>query len=99
MIERALLGVSFSILLLLLAMIIFSENGIKDRLLLNDHENQIIYENNRLDAENQELARKISRLKKDKNYIEHIARHELDMAAEDEVVFRVLDPAIEEKRK
>lgn len=54
-------------------------------------EQAIISENGMIDYENRMFERKIERLKSDLDYIEHIARHELGMLAEDELVFRFQD--------
>lgn len=50
-------------------------------------------ENTRLEKQNMDLYKTISRLKNDPEYIEHTARRELHMVAPDETVFKfVADP-------
>jgi len=93
--EKILFTVSFSVMILLLVLSVYSEKGIKDLLYLDIEEKRLEKENVELEKENMEIVRKIVRLKQDMGYIEHVARHELEMAAEDELVFRVRNQARE----
>ncbi|MBF0201629.1 MAG: septum formation initiator family protein [Desulfamplus sp.] len=72
-------------------LIIYGKNGYIDQQRLYSEEHLIISENMAIQEENRKLERKIERLKSDLSYIEHIARHELGMMAEDELVFRFQD--------
>ncbi|OQY00747.1 MAG: hypothetical protein B6I26_06970 [Desulfobacteraceae bacterium 4572_130] len=81
--------------ILLFFLILKSENGLMDFFDLKSEIKIIETKNNQLKEKNIELARKIERLKHDMKYIEHIARHELGMAADDELVIR---PKIEKKQ-
>ncbi|MCP4115940.1 MAG: septum formation initiator family protein [Desulfobacteraceae bacterium] len=69
-------------------MIVYSENGFNDWRGLCGEVRRIEAANLELDLANRELARTIERLKTDMGYIEHVARHELGMAADNEIVFR-----------
>ena len=69
-------------------MIVYSENGFNDWRSLCGEVRRIEAANQELDLANRELARTIARLKTDMDYIEHVARHELGMAADNEIVFR-----------
>ena len=79
----------------LLFLILKSENGLMDLLDLRSEIKIIETKNSQLREKNTDLARKIKRLKHDMKYIEHIARHELGMAAKDELIIR---PKIEKKQ-
>ncbi len=72
----------------ILFMIVYSENGFNDWRGLCQDVRRIEAANQELDLANRELARTIERLKTDMDYIEHVARHELGMAADNEIVFR-----------
>ncbi len=74
--------------ILLFFLILKSENGLMDFFDLKSEIKIIETKNTQLKEKNIELARKIERLKHDMKYIEHIARHELGMAADDELVIR-----------
>jgi len=41
-----------------------------------------------IDQENQKLETEIKSLKTDMDYIKHVAKHEHDMAEEDELIFK-----------
>ena len=76
------------VLATLVGMIIFSESGFRDWSRLREEEKQIIAENHALEVENFRFAQKIKRLKLDLGTIENVARHQLGMVGEDEIVFR-----------
>lgn len=86
--ERFFVSVSCGLMIVLLVLIFFSEKGVQDWMGFNAEKRRIERENASVERENQELSRKIERLKQDLGYIEHIARHELEMVAEGELVFR-----------
>lgn len=72
----------------ILVMIVYSDNGLTDWRSLCKDVRKLESVNQELDLANRELARTIERLKTDMGYIEHVARHELGMAADNEMVFR-----------
>ncbi len=72
----------------ILVMIVYSDNGFNDWRSLCKDVQRLEAANQELDLANRELARTIERLKTDMGYIEHVARHELGMAADNEIVFR-----------
>ena len=72
----------------ILVMIVYSDNGLTDWRSLCKDVQKLEAANQELDLANRELARTIERLKTDMGYIEHVARHELGMAADNEMVFR-----------
>ena len=76
------------VLAALVGMMIFSESGFRDWSRLREEERRIIAENHALELENLRFAQKIKRLKLDLGTIENVARHQLGMVGEDEIVFR-----------
>jgi len=88
MIQKGILSTAVFVMVFIAFMIVYSDNGIKDLFSLYREEQQIVLENKRLEARNRTLAKKVIRLKKDLDYIEHIARHRLGMAKRDELVIK-----------
>lgn len=81
---------SFAGLLLfsLLFFIIFGEYGYVDLTVLKTERDQLAEKNELLTDENISLSIEIDRLKNDPKYIENIARQELGMVAEDELILK-----------
>lgn len=78
------------ILFVLLFIIIFSHNGIVDYYHLSQTKQSGLIDNEKIVEKNLQLSRQINRLKNDKVYIEHVAKHEFGMAGVDEFVFRTI---------
>ena len=78
------------ILFVLLFFIIFSHNGIVDYYHLSQAKQSVLIENEKIEEKNLQILRQINRLKNDKVYIEHVAKHEFGMAGIDELVFRTI---------
>jgi cell division protein FtsB len=83
-----LLSVSVLLLLALLFFIIISEHGLADLRSLKKERDQLVGENEKLTRENQAISIEIDRLKHDPGYIESIARQELGMIGEDEIILK-----------
>jgi cell division protein FtsB len=83
-----LLSVSVLLLLALLFFIIISEHGLADLRSLKKERDQLVGENEKLTRENQAISIEIDRLKHDPGYIESIARRELGMIGEDEIILK-----------
>ncbi len=83
-----LLSVSVLLLLALLFFIIISEHGLADLRSLKRERDQLVGENEKLTRENQAISIEIDRLKHDPGYIESIARQELGMIGEDEIILK-----------
>ena len=76
--------------------IIFGENGYIDLRYLNAEHRVLLEKNKDIESENQRLSRSVQRLKEnDPAYIENVAKQELGMIGEDEVIFKFK----EERRK
>jgi cell division protein FtsB len=86
--EKTGVFVSFFVLLALLCLIIFSNHGVMDYRLLKEKEQTIAGQIRALDQENKTLEKEVRRLKTDLDYLKHLAKHEHDMAEEDELIFK-----------
>jgi len=91
LLQRVLFSSALVVMVVILFMIVYSENGFKDWLFLSREVERIEVANRDLDVRNREIARTIERLKNDMGYIEHLARHELGMVSDNEIVFRFKD--------
>lgn len=72
----------------LVGLILFGQNGYIDYLRLKDQNNALIMENKAGEEENLRLRRQVTRLQDDTDYIEYIARKELGMIASDEIIYK-----------
>ena len=79
---------SIFIIIVLLALIIFSKNGVLDYKSLQQKKTAVHDQIDEVDLQNQKLEREIISLKTDMSYIKHVAKHEHDMAEEDELIFK-----------
>jgi len=86
--QSVLLSISILVLTALLFFIIVSEHGLLDLRLLKQEKAKLVQENNRLTQENRAISIEIDRLKHDPAYIESIARQELGMIGENEVILK-----------
>lgn len=82
------LSIAGLLLFLLLFFIIFGEHGFIDLNILKTERNQLVEKNEQLTHENISLSIGIDRLKHDPKYIENIARQELGMVGEDELILK-----------
>ena len=85
-------GILISIAILLLAALLFfiivSEHGLADLVLLRQERGKLVEKTEQLSRENLSISIEIDRLKHDPKYIENIARKELGMIGEDEVILK-----------
>lgn len=84
----ALFLVAFGLVFLLL-MGIFGEWGLLDLIDQRKEKARLITMNARLTDENQAIKRKIHRLRHDRRYIENIARRELGVVGDSEVIIKM----------
>jgi cell division protein FtsB len=82
------LSITVVLLVSLLFFIIFGEHGFIDLNILKKERDQLVEKNEQLSRENLSLSVEIDRLKHDPKYIENIARQELGMVAEDELILK-----------
>ncbi len=80
--------ISIIFILVLLGLIVFSEKGVIDYNDLKKQENVILKQTKTIESENQKIENEINSLKTDIEYIKHVAKHEHDMAEEDELIFK-----------
>jgi cell division protein FtsB len=85
-------GILISIASLLLAALLFfiivSEHGLADLVFLRQERGKLVEKTEQLTRENLSISVEIDRLKNDPKYIENIARKELGMIGEDEVILK-----------
>jgi cell division protein FtsB len=86
--EKTGMVISLGLILVLLCLIFFSQNGILDYKSLKVKETVIQDQTRTLDLANEKLENEIQSLKTDMEYIKHVAKHEHDMAEEDELIFK-----------
>jgi cell division protein FtsB len=86
--QNILLSISVLLLLTLFFFIIVSEHGLADLRFLKKERDRLVEENNNISQENQAISVEIGRLKHDPVYIESIARQELGMIGEDEIILK-----------
>jgi cell division protein FtsB len=72
----------------LLFFIIFGEHGLIDLSSLKNERNQLSAKSEQLTVKNLSLSVEIDRLKHDPKYIESVARQELGMVGEDELILK-----------
>jgi len=78
-------------ILLLAAMFLFitvSEHGLADLIFLKKERRKLVEKSEQLTRENLSISIEIDRLKHDPEYIENVARKELGMIGEDEVILK-----------
>ncbi len=95
------IAIVFVILILIscFAIIIWGDNGLKDLNAAKQKLNDLKMQNTELQRQNIELSRRVKRLKEDPEYIENIARQELKMIGEDEIVFKFQQKKAAEAKK
>jgi len=86
--QNILLSISILLLLALFFFILVSEHGLADLRFLKKERDRLVEENKKLARENQAISVEIDRLKHDPLYIESIARQELGMIGEDEIILK-----------
>ncbi len=82
--------VSIAIILIaaLFFFIIVSEHGLVDLIFLKQEQKKMVKKSERLNQKNLSISIEIDRLKHDPEYIENVARKELGMIGEDEVILK-----------
>ncbi len=79
-------------LLIFGALTFFGEKGILHLLRLQKEVTRIKEKNLKLEEENQKLKEEVKRLRSDKRYIEEVARKELGMVKEGEIIYQFDTP-------
>jgi cell division protein FtsB len=82
------LSIAVVLLFSLLFFIIFGEHGLIDLNTFKNERNQLAEKSEQLTLKNLSLSVEIDRLKHDPKYIENVARQELGMVGEDELILK-----------
>ncbi len=69
--------------------IILGERGLHDLSKMKKERDILVEKNEKIDQENRLLYKKIVRLKDDPDFIEDVAREELGMIGEDEIIYKL----------
>jgi cell division protein FtsB len=77
-------------LLLMALLIIFGNRGLVDNYLVSKRLAQLKSQSNEITTENNALKRKILLLRNDLTYVEALARNELGMVKEGDIVYRLV---------
>ena len=86
--QRIFLSIAALSLVSLLFFIIFGEHGLIDLNTLKNERSQLAEKSEQLTNKNLTLSIEIDRLKHDPKYIENVARQELGMVGEDELILK-----------
>ncbi len=86
--EKTGLCVSFFIIIMLMFLIVFSKKGVLEYKEFKKEESRIAEQLRTVDEANLKVENEINSLKTDIEYIKHVAKHEHDMAEEDELIFK-----------
>lgn len=86
--QKIAMGCALLSLALLFMMIIWGDSGFFDLMRLKQEKEIMMEKSRSTENENVELYRTIKRLKHDPKYIENIARKELGMVGQNEVIFK-----------
>ena len=95
--QSILLSITVLLLIGLFFFIIVSEQGLADLRFLGKERDRLAEENQRITRENISIGIEIDRLKNDPEYIENIARQELGMIGEDEIILKPQNPREQKK--
>ena len=82
------LSIAVALMFSLLFFIIFGEHGFIDLTSLKTEQNRLSEENDQLNQTNLTMSVEIDRLKHDPHYIESVARQELGMVGENELILK-----------
>jgi cell division protein FtsB len=86
--QAVMLSLAVCLILSLLFFIIFSTHGLADLNLMKKERDRIRAQNQQITQENLTLGVEIDRLNKDPAYIESVARKDLGMIGQDEIVVK-----------
>jgi len=90
--QGILLSLAIVGMFVLLLIAVFGDKGAADLGQLKREKTLLMKQNAQLERENIELYREIDRLENDLDYIESVARQELGMVRENEIILKVRKP-------
>ncbi len=91
--KKSLFFLFLSFILVLGLLVLFGEKGVLHRLRLEKELARIKEANAKMAEENRKLQEEVKRLQTEKRYIEEIARKELGMVKEGEMIYQFEPPA------
>ena len=86
--EKAGIYLSVCLIVILLFFILFGRHGLMDYRKLKMKEQKVIVQSEKITEKNRALIKEVEKLKSDSEYIKHVAKHEYEMAEEDEMIFK-----------
>lgn len=90
--EKSGLFFSIGLIIVLLLLMIFADHGLIDYQKLITKEEQVAAQATEVNRTNRAVELEIEKLKTDLDYIKHVAKHEYEMAEEDDMIFKDADP-------
>jgi cell division protein FtsB len=87
--HKIIIGVGFAVIFSLLLLLFFGDNTLLELNHLKKERNLLIKMNDELVRQNDLLYNEIERLKHDPKYIENVARQELGMIGNKEIIFKI----------
>ncbi len=86
--EKIILALCMVPILGLLFFIVYGDKGLVDLSALKEERARLVRKKEEVEMDNRKLIRVIRRLKNDSGYIENVARGELGMVAEEDLIFK-----------
>ncbi len=93
--EKFGLYMSAVVMILMLFLITFSQNGILDYQRLKKKSASLTDQIADVEKKNRQIEEEIKHLQSDAEYIRHLAKHEHEMAEKEELIFKTVSPASE----
>ncbi len=90
--EKFGLWMSAVVIVLMLFLITFSQNGLLDYHRLKKKYNSLTDQIFHVEKDNKKIEEEIRRLQNDAEYIRHLAKHEHEMAEKEELIFKTVSP-------
>ncbi len=87
--EKTIVYFTIGLVLFLIYLIVFSNNGFIDYQQIRKKELSVERITQKVEMENTKLENEIQSLKTDEAYIKHIAKHEHEMAEQEELIFKL----------
>ncbi len=91
--EKFGLWMSAVVIVLMLFLITFSQNGLLDYHRLRKKYTSLTDQIFDVEKDNKKIEEEIKRLQNDAEYIRHLAKHEHEMAEQEELIFKTVSPA------
>lgn len=86
--EKSGLYLAVCLIVILLFFILFGTHGLMDYRKLKIKEDKVISQSRKVSEKNRALINEVEKLKTDAEYIKHVAKHEYEMAEENEIIIK-----------